>query len=178
MRIKDTATGAWVSVPMLKGDPGPAGPQGPRGEKGDPADAAPAYVREEAERVAKLVQSRQNAHTICIMLGSDIHARLGLESCSYTTAQQLATTKHAAQAMQIIREQVHLDAVGLLGDFIWDNGESHEQAMEMFRIIREYFHPAFTIRRKKHGKEQCRIHQTVQRVSAAPPGRSARLVFL
>lgn len=103
------------------------------------ADPVPDYVRSEAERLAKLVQSRQNVNTLSFLLGSDIHARIGATE----STQMLATTKHAAQAMKIIREQVHLDFAGLLGDYVWDDGETQEQAREMFRIIHEYFHPAF-----------------------------------
>lgn len=103
------------------------------------ADPVPEYVRREAERVAALVQSRQNPNTVSFLLGSDVHARIGAAESN----QMLATTKHAAQAMKIIRERVHLDFVGLLGDYVWDDGETLEQAMEMFRMIHEYFHPAF-----------------------------------
>ena len=106
-------------------------------------DDVPEYVRSEAERLAALVQSRQNSNTVSFMLGSDIHARLGYSAGSYNTEQMLETTKHAAQAMKIIRDRVHLDFVGLLGDFLWDNGETTQQAMEMYRMIREYFRPAF-----------------------------------
>lgn len=107
-------------------------------------DSVPEYVRTEAERVAALVQSRQNANTVTMMLGSDIHARLGLASGSYLTSQMLASTQHAAQAMKIIRDRVHIDFAGLLGDYLWDNGETADQAMEMYRIIAEYFSPAFS----------------------------------
>ena len=97
------------------------------------------YVRTEAERVAARVQSRQNANTISFMLGSDIHARLGH---SYTD-RMLESTRHAAQAMKIIADRVHLDFVGLLGDYLWDEGENPDQAREMYRMISEFFTPAF-----------------------------------
>lgn len=103
----------------------------------------PEYVRTEAERLAALVQSRQNANTVTMMLGADIHARLGLTTGSILSDQMLESTLHAAQAMKIIRDQVHLDLAGLLGDYIWDEDETAEQAMEMFRVIHEYFSPAF-----------------------------------
>lgn len=100
----------------------------------------PDYVRTEAQRLAALVQSRQNGNTVTMMLGSDIHARLGTAA----EAQMLASSRHAAQAMQILRQQVHIDFGGLLGDFIWDEEETVEQAMEMNRLISEYFRPAFS----------------------------------
>ena len=108
----------------------------------------PGYVREEAERLAAVVQSRQNCHTISFMLGADIHARVGLEG-TINSDQMLQSTRHAAQAMKILSDQVHLDFVGLLGDFLWDGNasegqdETKEQAMEMYRLIGEYFSPAF-----------------------------------
>lgn len=102
----------------------------------------PDYVRQEAQRVAALAQSRQNGNTLTLLLGSDIHARLGL-SGSATSAQMEESTRHAAQAMQIIRSQIHVDACGLLGDQLWDQGETVEQAMEMNRLINEWFTPAF-----------------------------------
>lgn len=106
-------------------------------------ESVPDYVRREAERVTALVQNRQNANTISFLLGSDIHARLGLTKGNQLSSQMLTTTLHAAQAMKIIREQVHLDFAGLLGDYLWDEGETQEQAMELYRRIREYFSPAF-----------------------------------
>ena len=111
-------------------------------------DEVPDYVRVEADRLAALVQSRQNVNTISFMLGADIHARVGLEG-SINSYQMLQSTLHAAQAMKILSDRVHLDFVGLLGDYIWDGNEAEgqaettEQAMEMYRLIGEYFSPAF-----------------------------------
>ena len=105
-------------------------------------DSVPDYVRTEAQRLAKVVQSRQNENTISFVLGADIHARLGLTG-SPNSEQMLQSTLHAAQAMEIVANQVHLDFAGLLGGYISDTGETTEQAMEMFRTIREYFCPAF-----------------------------------
>lgn len=108
----------------------------------------PEYVQAEAERLAAAVQSRQNANTVSFMLGADLHARLGLEG-SINSQQMLQSTLHAAQAMKILSDQVHLDFVGLLGDFIWDGNEADDQAetaqqaMEMYRLIAAYFSPAF-----------------------------------
>lgn len=101
------------------------------------------YVKTEAARVAKLVQSRQNANTFSFMVGSDIHARLNYTAGSYTTDRMLTSAKHAAQAMDIIRQQTHMDFGAILGDTLWDSGETADQAMEIFRTIRAYFHPAF-----------------------------------
>lgn len=108
----------------------------------DVPDQVPDYVRTEAQRLAKVVQSRQNENTVSFMLGSDIHAGLGLTG-SIQTEQMLQSSFHAAQAMKILADQVHLDFVGLLGDYLYGEGETPEQAMEMYRMIKEYFSPAF-----------------------------------
>lgn len=103
-------------------------------------DEVPEYVRTEADRVAKLVQSRQNGNTITMLLGSDLHARVdGADS-----GQNLEGIRHGAQAMKIIRDRVHIDMAAMLGDYICDDGETVEQAMQMHRMIHEFFAPAFS----------------------------------
>ena len=171
IKYKDPVTGEWVSIGSVQGPQGEAGPQGEKGEKGDtgpqgpqgekgdtgpqgpkgdtgPAgvgggDDIPGYVRTEADRLAAKVQSRQNVNTFTLMLGSDIHARLGLESGSYNTEQMLASTKHAAQGMELVRKKVMVDGAGLLGDFLWDEEETSEQALTLLRTVHEYFADAF-----------------------------------
>ena len=102
----------------------------------------PGYVIAEAERLAKVVQSRQNANTVSFMLGSDIHAGLNKYG-GISTLQMLKSTGHAADGMKIVSERVHLDFAGLLGDYLWDDGETPEQAKQMLQQIRQYFCPAF-----------------------------------
>lgn len=102
-------------------------------------DEVPEFVRTEAERVAKLVQSRQNGNTFTMLFGSDLHARVDSDD----QAQTLEGIRHGAQAMQLIREQVHIDAAAMLGDYITDEGETAEQAMELHRLIHGFFSPAF-----------------------------------
>ena len=102
-------------------------------------DEVPAYVRTEADRVAKLVQSRQNGNTLSMIFGSDLHARISAAGQDQT----LEGIRHGAQAMKIIRDRVHIDGAAMLGDYITDDGESPEQALELHRVIHEYFSPAF-----------------------------------
>lgn len=102
----------------------------------------PGYVIEEANRLAEVVHSRQNENTVSFMLGSDIHASLG-EFGSISSLQMLESTSHAANGMKIVADQIHLDFAGLLGDYLWDDGETPEQARQILRQIREYFRPAF-----------------------------------
>lgn len=103
----------------------------------------PGYVRQEALRVAAQAQSRQTATSMTLLLGSDIHLRLGLTGAA-SSDQIMESARHAAQAMAIIRSQIHVDACGLLGDQLWDDGETQAQAMEASRMINEWFTPAFT----------------------------------
>lgn len=108
----------------------------------DVAPEVPNYVISEAQRLAQVVHSRQNENTVSFMLGSDIHVREGMYG-SVKTLQMMESTSHAAQAMKIVADRVHLDFAGLLGDYIWDEGETPEMAMGVLRMIREYFRPAF-----------------------------------
>lgn len=103
------------------------------------ADDVPEYVRTEAQRLAALVQSRQNGNTISILCGSDLHARVDASE----EAQTLESVRHGAQAMKLIRDRVHIDFAAMLGDYITDEGETAQQALDLHRLIREYFSPAF-----------------------------------
>lgn len=136
--ISGTAENPILNLGIPKGATGAAG-----SSTSTDGVTIPGYVRTEAERVAALVQSRQNANSMTFIAGSDIHARLDYSAGSYTTTQMLDSMSHAAQAMKIITSSIHVDFVTLLGDFLWDSGESAEQAMNMFRLVYEYFNPAF-----------------------------------
>ncbi len=147
---KTTASGLWIYETITTPNPNALTINGIKYDGSSAVtmtisvrNEAPDYVVTEAARVAKLVQRRQNANTLSFLAGSDIHARLNLTLGGYTTARMLASAKHAAQAMQIIRQQVHMDFGAILGDTLWDSGETTDQAMEIFRTVREYFQPAF-----------------------------------
>lgn len=102
-------------------------------------DSIPDYVRAEAERVAKVVQSRQNANTITFLACSDMHYSL-LPS---NTAQQTESITHLGQALKLIREKVHIDFAAYLGDMIWDSGETAEQALAAVRFGHSCLHEGF-----------------------------------
>lgn len=102
-------------------------------------DNIPDYVEAEAERVAAVVQSRQNANTITALLCSDLHTGYGYS----TSNQMLKSIQHCGQAMALIKKAVHIDFAAMLGDLPWDGGETAEEALEVIRFINGYLHDAF-----------------------------------
>lgn len=99
----------------------------------------PDYVRTEAERLAKLVQSRKNADTVTFLVCSDLHHSYELAN----TAQQTASILHCGQAMGLIREAVQIDFAAMLGDTVWDNGETVENALKSMRYVNSCLHKGF-----------------------------------
>lgn len=102
-------------------------------------DTIPAYVRTEAERVAKVVQGRKNANTITFIACSDLHHSYEISNAS----QQTETILHCGQAMEIIRKNVHVDFAAMLGDTVWDHGESVENALASMRYVNGCIHAGF-----------------------------------
>lgn len=96
------------------------------------ADPVPAYVRTEAERVAAVVQSRQNANTFTFIAASDAHFSTASD---VTVAELTASVTHMGQAMAIIREQVHIDMTAYLGDMVWDALDTPELGMSAMRYV-------------------------------------------
>jgi hypothetical protein len=110
------------------------GSKGSKGDKGDPGESAesvPDYVRTEAERLAAVVQSRQNANTLTFIAASDFHYSTKIS----TAAQQKESITHMGQAMSLLREMVHTDFTAGLGDMVWDSGESVDEAMAAMRFV-------------------------------------------
>lgn len=105
----------------------------------DGADAIPSYVTREAERVAGVVQEHQNADTITFLACSDLHYS---ESVS-NAAQQLKTLTHCGQALGLLRELVHVDFAAMLGDMVWDSGETTAAAMEAMRTVNSHLSAGF-----------------------------------
>lgn len=96
------------------------------------ARTIPDYVATEAERLAAVVQNRQNANTISFIACADMHHSLAL---SGQTEQMTESLKHAGQAMGLIRKMVHVDFAAMLGDMIWDDGETPDAAMDAMRAV-------------------------------------------
>lgn len=97
------------------------------------------YVAEEAERVAAVVQGHQNENTISFLACSDIHYS---ESVS-TAAQQAQSLLHCTQGMGLLRKLAHMDFGAMLGDMIWDGGESAADAMAAMRKVNRNLADAF-----------------------------------
>ena len=108
-------------------------------------DSIPDYVRTEAERVAKVVQSRQNANTITFLACSDIHYSSPDNASPITTAENIKeATTHMGQAMGIIREHVHIDFAAMLGDMVRDNGEADSDEIQAeVRFVNSCLHDGF-----------------------------------
>lgn len=133
MKYKDLTTGEWKAVGGIFSD-------------GSGTDSVPSYVREEAERVAKVVQSRQNANTITFLACSDIHYSSPDNANPISTAQNIhEATLHMGQAMGIIRSQVHIDFAAMFGDVIRDNGEADaEEILNEVRFVNRCLHDGFS----------------------------------
>lgn len=95
-------------------------------------DEIPSYVKEEAERCARVVQGHQNENTMTAILSSDYH--LPNKSHAYYS-RILAGITHAGQAMGILRKQISRDFEAKLGDIVWDSGETLEEALETYRLV-------------------------------------------
>lgn len=132
--LSDGTTSTFTIKNGSKGSTGATGPEGPAGADGkDAEDAIPGYVREEAERVAAVVQSRQNENTISFFACSDLH----YSQIQSHAPQQLAAMTHMGQGMKLIREKVKIDFGVMLGDMIWDVGETNETGLEEIRFVNE-----------------------------------------
>lgn len=109
-------------------------------------DPIPGYVRAEAERVAKLVQSRQNANTITFLACSDIHYTSPNNANPVSTAQDIHdATMHMGQAMGIIRSLVHIDFAAMFGDMIRDEGEANaDEVQAEVRFVNSCLYDAFS----------------------------------
>ena len=44
LKIRNSSTGEWTSIPAIKGDKGDKGDTGPQGPKGEPGTPAPTYT--------------------------------------------------------------------------------------------------------------------------------------
>lgn len=120
LKIKNTETGAWEPVRCI------------RGEDGGSGNPVPEYVTAEAERLAAVVQSHQNANTVSFIICSDLHY-----STIYDAQRQKAALTHMGQAMGLLRKAVHIDFAAMLGDLFWDHGEDAATAQEEIRFVNQ-----------------------------------------
>lgn len=137
------------------------------------ADSIPDYVRTEAERVAKVVQSRQNANTITFLACSDIHYSSPDNVTPIATAENIhEATLHMGQAMGIIRSLVHIDFAAMFGDMVRDNGEANaEEVQNEVRFVNSCLHEGFS------GIPACRLEGNHDEAYESGVGLSAGQVF-
>lgn len=102
-------------------------------------DDVPDYVRTEAERLAAVVQNRKRPSTVTFMACSDLHHSFEISNA----AQQSESIKHLGQAMGIVRQQVPIDFAAMLGDLVWDHGESVGNALRSMRYANSCIHDGF-----------------------------------
>lgn len=91
----------------------------------------PDYVAAEAARTADVAQDRQNGSSFTILACSDPHYSAG-----HAHADQLAESLlHATQAMTIISNRIHIDLAAVLGDLVWDGGETAKDALAAMTYV-------------------------------------------
>ena len=94
-------------------------------------EAVPSFVTQEAQRLAAVVQGRQHGGTLSLLCCGDAHYS-GVHPMS---AQMSQSVRHAGQGMAALRKQVHLDGAAMLGDLVWDGGETAQQGLEAMRFV-------------------------------------------
>lgn len=119
IKFKNPETGEWVTIGGIYSD-------------ASSVDSIPDYVRTEAERLANVVQTRQNENTVSAILSSDYHLP---NSAHAYHAQILESITHAGQAMGILRSRLSFDFEAKLGDLIWDSGETQAEALANFQLV-------------------------------------------
>ena len=105
-------------------------------------DTIPDYVRAEADRLAALVQSRQNENTVSFMACSDMHFS---DVYAPGAGHMSESLTDLGLAMRLLQERVYLDFAACLGDQIWDNGsETTEELRRDHRTVHSHIAPAFS----------------------------------
>lgn len=121
-------------------------------DSGSVADSIPDYIREEAERVAKVVESRQNANTITFLACSDIHYYSPNNATPNVNAEKIEeAVVSMGLAMELIRKQVDIDFAVMFGDMTWDYGETRDEQLAEMRFVNDCLYNGF------HGIPQFRI---------------------
>lgn len=117
---------------------------------------APDYVRQEALRLAEVVQAHQSADTLSILACSDAH----YSAVHNYAAQMGESVCHCGQAMAVLRRQLHLDGAAMLGDMVWDGGETGAEALEAMRYVNEQLADGFMGLPNFHtrGNHECVYH--------------------
>lgn len=113
---------------------------GADGSGGSAASAVPSYVTAEAERVAAAITDRQGGDTLTFLACSDLH-----HSTVHIYAEQMEESLlHCGQGMDAVRSRVQVDFAAMLGDMIWDSGETADEAMAAMKAVNAAIHSAFS----------------------------------
>lgn len=109
------------------------------------SDSIPVHIQAEAERVAAVVQSRQNANTITFLACSDIHYYSPDNATTNTNAVHMKeAVVSMGQAMGIIRERCHIDFAAMFGDMVWENGETKDELLDEMRFVNACLHKGYS----------------------------------
>lgn len=109
-------------------------------EPTEPTEPVPEYVQTAAEALAATVKSRQSEDTLSFIAVSDTH--FTSTHSSYNT-QMAESLLHLGQAVNIVRQNADIDFATMLGDIIWDDGETHEEALAAMDAVYEALYPGF-----------------------------------
>lgn len=132
IKYKDPITGNWLTASGVL-------------DNSSADNSIPFYVRNEAERVASVVQSRQNANTITFLACSDIHYYSPDNATTNTNAVHMKeAVVSMGQAMGIIRERCHIDFAAMFGDMVWENGETKDEILDEMRFVNACLHKAYS----------------------------------
>ncbi len=102
-------------------------------------NAVPEYIAQEVERVAAQVVSRQSGETLSFIACSDAHYSTSHENA----ALMLEAIEHAGLGLANIRQKVHFDFAAMLGDLIWNGGETAANALQAMRDVNNALHSGF-----------------------------------
>jgi hypothetical protein len=131
LKIRNSETRLWEPIRCVQAD-------------GVASSTVPAFVRKEAQRLAAVVQSHQNANTISFIACSDIHYYSADNKSSNSNADKMReAVVSMGQAMGLLRERVKIDFAAMFGDMIWDYGETRAELLEEMRFVNVCLHSGF-----------------------------------
>lgn len=130
LKIRNAQTGEWEAIRCVQVE----------GSGG----AAPEYVVREAGRLARVVQSHQNANTISFIACSDIHYYSPDNNKPNSNADKMReAVVSMGQAMGLLRERVKIDFAAMFGDMTWDYEETRAELLEEMRFVNACLHSGF-----------------------------------
>ncbi len=101
--------------------------------------SAPDYVVAEAERAATQVLSRQSGDTLSFIACADAHLSLSHED----SAQLQESIANAGMGVALVRKKVSFDFAAMLGDLVWNSGETAADALSAMKNVNDALHEGF-----------------------------------